>query len=209
MIADLLREDPRARLDGTSFEASFSRLFDDVVRAMEPELDRILFERAQARRAEENARDARRAIALDLLTSDSRAEVVPRGLMYFPFGVGQFANRQNGLGYTFLGLETGLLLGSAAMFLADQAVRSPTQPDDVFEQPADDDRAKAAFNFRILNWTMLSAFVVTTAVGIWRANADYVPQRLTRVPRPLPPTLQGIQISAQPGAMGASLHFAF
>jgi hypothetical protein len=209
VIADLLREEPRARLDGTSFEVGFARLFDDVVRSMETELDRIIVERAQGRRAEENLRDARRAAALDLLSHESGFERVPRWQTFVPFGVGQFANRQVGLGFVFLSLETVFLAGSIASAVVDQQVQSPTQPAGVFE-PADDQRANVAFAMRVVNWSMLGAFVVTSAIGIWRANADYAPLRpLPRTPRALPPVLQGIQISAQPGAVGASLRLAF
>jgi len=208
VIGDLLRAEPRTRLEPGQFEVGFTRLFDDVVRSMEAELDRILVQRAQARRAEENARDARRALTLDLLGSEARVQVVPRWQTFIPFGIGQFANRQTGLGVLFLSLETTFLLGSVAAAVVDQAVRSPTQSDGVYEQGADDQRANVAFTMRVLNWTLLSAFVATTVIGIVQANGAYIPQRvIDRVPRPVPPALQGVQISAQPGAMGASLHF--
>lgn len=209
VIADLLRDDPRARLDAASFEERFVRLFDDVVRSMEPTLDRLLSDRAEARRAEQNARDARRALALDLLGTEARVEVVPRWQTFIPFGVGQFANRQTGLGYTFLTLESVFLLGSVISGIVDLAVQSPTQTAGTYELGIDDQRASIAADMRVLNWTMLSAFVVTTVFGVAQANIAYVPQRLTHVPRPLPPTLQGIQVSAHPGAMGASLRLTF
>lgn len=177
---------------------------------MEPELDRIVMQRAQARRAEENARDARRALTLDLLGSEARVQVIPRWQTFIPFGVGQFANRQTGLGVLFLSLETTFLLGSVASAVVDQAVSSPTQAPGVFEQGADDQRANVAFTMRVLNWSLLSAFVATTVIGIVQANDAYVPQRvIDRVPRPIPPALQGLQISARPGGIGASLHFTF
>lgn len=210
VIADLLREDPRARLDTASFEERFARLFEEQVREMEPELNRILAERAEARRTQENARDARRALTLDLLGSEARVQVVPRWQTFIPFGVGQFANRQTGLGVLFLSLETTFLLGSVTAAVVDQAVRSPTQPYGVYVQGTDDDRANVAFTMRVLNWTLLSAFVATTVIGIVQANDAYVPQRvIDRVPRPIPPALQGLQISARPGGIAASLHFVF
>lgn len=206
-IATLLREDPRARLDPASFEARFVRLYEDVVRSMEPELDRLLLDRAQARRLEENTRDARRALALELLGSEARVEVVPRWQTFVPFGVGQFANRQTGLGALFLSLEATFLLGSVATAIVDQSVQSTTTQAGVFVQDTDGDRrANIAFAMRVMNWTLLSAFVATTAIGIWQANDAYVPQRvINRVPRPLPPGLQGLQFSAHPGGFGASL----
>lgn len=211
VIATLLREDPRARLDQASFEARFVRLYEDVLRAMEPTLDRLLVERAQARRQEENARDARRALAMELLGSEARVEIVPRWQTFVPFGVGQFANRQNGLGALFLSLETTFLLGSVTSYLVDESVRSETRPLGVFDQDADGDRrANVAFAMRVLNWTLLSAFVATSVIGVWQANDAYVPQRvLHRVPRPLPPALRGLQLSAHPGGFGASLFGSF
>lgn len=210
VIAALLRDDPRARIEPGQFEVAFGRLFDDVVRSMSSELDTILSDRAQARRAADNARDARRALALDLLEHETPVERIPRWQMFVPFGFGQFANRQTGLGIVFLSLETAFLAGSVTAVVIDQAVRSPTRGADQFEIGADDQRASIATAMRVLNWSMLGAFVATSIIGVWRANADYLPLRpLPRVPRPLPPALQGIQISAQPGLLGASLRFSF
>ncbi|MDB4929707.1 MAG: hypothetical protein JWM10_2191 [Myxococcaceae bacterium] len=210
VIANLLRDEPRTRLEPGQFEVSFARLFESVLRSIEPELDALLFQRAQQRRNDENARDARRALTLDLLGHESRVELVPRSLAFLPFGVGQFNNQQNGLGAVFLSLESAFLIGSVVAFGIDRSAQSLTRPQGTWDIGTEDDRANLAGAMRVLNWGMLGAFVVTAAVGIWRANADYVPQRIvSRVPRLIPPALQGLQISGLPGGAGASLRFTF
>lgn len=210
VIAALLREDPGARLDPVSFEDRFVRLYDDVVRAMQPELARLVAQRAEARRRDANEREARRALALQLISTEARVQIVPRWMAFVPFGVGQFSNRQNGLGALFLSLEATFLAGSVATAAADRAAQSPTQRPGVYEMGVDDQRANLAFAMRVLNWSLLSAFVVTAAIGVWRANVDYVPLRvLDRVPRPLPRAFRGLQFSARPGGMDASLRVTF
>jgi hypothetical protein len=210
VIADLLRDEPRTRLEPGQFELGFARLFESVLRSIEPELDGILLQRAQQRRNDENARDARRALTLDLIGHESRVELVPRSLAFLPFGVGQFNNHQTGLGVVFLALESAFLVTSVVAFGIDQAAQSLTRPAGTWDIGTEDDRASLASTMRVLNWAMLGSFVLTAGIGIWRANADYVPQRIvSRVPRPNPPPRQGLPISGRPGGAGASLRFTF
>jgi hypothetical protein len=47
---------------------------------------------------------------------------VPRELMFVPFGVGQFANGQRGLGAVFLALEAALTVTCATTFALHQSI---------------------------------------------------------------------------------------
>lgn len=209
MVTEILRENPRTRLDPTQFDAGFVRLFNSVVQSSQSTLDRLITDQAIARRQQEIDRDARRTLAMRLLTEQSTTEIVPRWQAFVPFGVGQFANRQNGLGALFLSLETTFLLGSVATVIVDQAIASPTQPAGSFAQGTDDQRAALATVMRALNWTSVSALAATIIAGVIQANVAYVPARVVTTPRPLAPVLQGIQISSLPGGAALSLGGTF
>jgi len=211
VIGELLEEEPSARLDRTQFEAGFVSLFDDAVREMQPALDHLIRERASARQRAEVERANRQRLVTQLLNSEAQVEVIPRWQMFVPFGVGQFANRQNGAGAIFLSLEAIFLGGSIASAIADNAVASPLQPDGVWENVGlDDQRATIATTMRILNWTSLSLFAATAIAGIIHANVTYSPTRvLQRTPRPIPPALQGVEISSTRGGASASVTFTF
>lgn len=212
VINELLLEDPEARLDRSQFEVGFVRVYDDVVRSLQPTLDRILSERALARQRAEADRISRQRAIEQFLNTEAQVEVVPRWQMFVPFGVGQFANHQSGLGALFLSLESIFAIGAATTAIVDQSLYSPTLPANQWaqDQEADQQRAALAATTRILNWTFLSALVATTIAGVIHANVTYVPTRvLERRARPVPPSLQGLQVSGLPGGGAASLTFSF
>ncbi len=211
VINELLEEEPSARLDTTQFEAGFVSLFNDRVRAMQPRLDGIIANRALARqRAEVDRANRQEAVRL-LLNTEAQVQTVPRWQMFVPFGVGQFANRQNVAGALFLSFELLFIGGGIGSFVADYAVASPTRPPGVWDNVGlDDQRATIAATMRVLNWTSLSLFTATTIAGIIHANVTYSPTHvLQRTPRPIPPSLQGFQISSTQGGASASVFFTF
>lgn len=212
IIRELLDDDPTARLDPVQFERGFVRLYDDVVRAMQRTLDRNLAEQAEARRRAEVERANRQELLGQLLNTEARVELVPRWEMFVPFGVGQFANGQNVAGVLFLLAESVFIGGAVASAIVDQTLASPTLPAGNWDSTdaVDSQRADLATTMRILNWTSLTLFAATTVAGVVHANLTYNPTRvLQRTPRPVPPALQGVQISALPGGAGASLTLRF
>lgn len=212
VIVDLLEEDPTARLDPVQFEAAFVRLYDNVVQQMRPTLDRILSERSLAQRQTEVERANRQRLITQFLDTEARVQLVPRWQMFVPFGVGQFANGQSSTGAIFLSLESIFIAGSVAAAIVDQTLASPIRPAGQWDptDTVDSERAALAGTMRVLNWTSLALFTATAIVGIIHANVTYAPTRvLDRGPRPLPPALQGLQISALPGGAGASLTLSF
>lgn len=213
-IEQLLREDPSANLNFTQFEPAFIRLFEDVSREMRPELDRLRAERAARVAREDQERAARRALALQMLSTETRVEHVPRGLMFVPFGVGQFANGQNGLGAAFLSIEvTFSVLGivSAQVWQAILPSGSTVfvgNPYNGEVDAAQRSRAALAQTMEILNWTSWGVVAAAAITGVVQANLAWQSERSTTLRRPIPPGLQGVEISMMPGARtldGASL----
>jgi hypothetical protein len=113
-----------------------------------------------------------------------------RLLTFVPFGVGQFQNGQNALGWTFFTGQLALLAGGAiagglALYNLDQynhwlVTDAPNQNFFIGEY-------RARFNSAaIANYVFDGAFVLAAVAGIVQANFAFVPQTTTVKPRPLP-----------------------
>ncbi|MBL8604148.1 MAG: hypothetical protein JNK72_19635 [Myxococcales bacterium] len=194
-IEALLREDPTARLETAQFEPGFVQLFDEVSRALSSELERIAVAQAQARVEAQQRSVVRRELAMRLLTESTQVERVPRALMFLPFGVGQFANRQPELGVLFLSVEALGLGVSLATFFAytDQYTAAQSQGNFV-----DAGTQATIRSLYIVNLVSAGVFAAFYLGGVIQANAVYRPDRVRTVPRPLPTGLDGVQISATP-----------
>jgi hypothetical protein len=209
-VADLLREDPTARLETAQFEPGFVQLFDEVSHDLRPELERLAAARAQSRVQAELQSAARRAQINRLLTEETRVERTSRLTMLLPFGIGQFANRQAGLGVMFLAVESLALAGAVTTQLLYDGLYTPNTLETP-ERRADIERLYTA------NLISMAVFGAAWLAGVVQANLAYEPVRTTTVPRPLPPGLQGVQLSASPGVLrgpggvgwGATLRLTF
>jgi len=210
-LADLLREDPTARLETAQFEPGFVQLFDQVSHDLRPELERLAATREQARLQSELQAAARRALAMRLLTEETRVERTSRLTMMLPFGIGQFANRQSGLGVMFLTVEALALAG---------AVTTQVLYDGLYTHPTDETPERRAEIERLYTSNLISIAVLATTylAGVVQANLAYEPTRSTTVPRALPASLQGVQLSVGAGpvavaqgrsAWGATLRLTF
>lgn len=209
-VADLLREDPTARLETAQFEPGFVQLFDEVSHDLRPELERLAAARAQSRVQAELQSAARRAQINRLLTEETRVERTSRLTMLLPFGIGQFANRQAGLGVMFLAVESLALAGAVTTQLLYDGLYTPNTLETP-ERRADIERLYTT------NLISMAVFGAAWLAGVVQANLAYEPVRTTTAPRPLPPGLQGVQLSASPGVLrgpggvgwGATLRLTF
>jgi hypothetical protein len=151
---------------------------------------RILQAQAEARRRQELlARDRDRMRQLELLAS--KETIVYRNSRLFafvPFGVGQFQNREHGLGYTLLVGEA--LLGSLSIAAIIEQSRLAAEADSVRRAGQAVDEVKLQNNQR--TWSTLKtggfwAFAALAVGGIVQAQLEFVPEfRETRT-RKLPP----------------------
>jgi len=114
-----------------------------------------------------------------------------RWIALLPFGIGQFQNGQRAAGYVFLVAEslfaaTGIATVPfyyVALADAHDAYKGPSSTQVVNEY---NDRANAA---RYVNLSAYGALALSVVVGAIEAEATYVPNVVTTVPRGLPPTV--------------------
>jgi hypothetical protein len=105
-----------------------------------------------------------------------------------PFGVGQFQNGQEALGYTFLIAESALAVASVTTYIIHQRLweqyASANPGTVVFE--TFQSQLETAYNVNIYTTAALG---LVTLTGILHAQLTFVPEvRETRVrPQPLPP----------------------
>lgn len=194
-VAELLREDPYARLDATQFEEGYRRLFEEVATELRDELDRITNERVAERRRLEEERAARRALGMRILTTETVVQrSPPRALTLAPFGTGQFVNGDAGAGWALLATEVTLAVGcltATSLYAALLAERDVN----VTAGSSRGNAIEAAYYTSVISGGVLA---VTAIAGAAQAWATWRPERLVTRPRELPRGLQGVQISLSP-----------
>lgn len=209
-LAALLREDPSALLDGPIYEDGLRHVFDDVRQELRDELARLTTERVVERQRLDEARAARRALALRTLTTETVVlSSAPRVLTLLPFGAGQFVNGNTGAGWALL-VSQGTLalasLGAASAYATLQAERDPY----VTENSPRGNAIVATYYTAVISGGVL---VVAAVAGALQAYLAWRPERTVTRPRELPRALQGVQISLAPwaieGAGGAVLGGSF
>lgn len=105
-----------------------------------------------------------------------------------PFGAGQFQNGDHVLGWTMLGAQAALVLGTAItvpmkVYARDRAEEEAKSGDlegkaDLYNQRADD--------IRTVNLSLAGGFALLAVVGIVQANLAFVPEKVETKTRPLP-----------------------
>jgi hypothetical protein len=176
---------------------------------MRAELEAAARERVRREQEEKAKADLARqkeALRLALLERLASEEVViernSRWKALIPFGVGQFQNRQDGLGWFLLASETALLVGSVVAgglsFYYDTQANSALR-DNTGLAPGYNDYANKAY----LTANVLGGLFAATAIaGVVQAQITFVPEWPTVRKRQLPqlslhpivsPTFMGLQ----------------
>ena len=181
-IERLLLAEPTYELDPTEFPNEVVQLFDRVRQRL-------------AERREAQAERARLAAEVERLTAENammreelegeRTIEVPRSqwLVQIPFGVGQFENGEEGLGWFFLVTEALALGGSIVSTIVHLAFvaeleRLPAGADDPRVDPVN-------LGLSItgpLSWSLSGAFGILLASGLLQANLAFAPTRTVRIP---------------------------
>jgi hypothetical protein len=189
----LLREDPQYDPDPLTFPYPVTDLFIDT-RAKIREQLRVLAELDAKRAAEQRAqaeaerqRSAARTKRLEELASqESVAVTSQRWRALLPFGIGQFQNRQNPLGYVFLMSESMLLAANIAtvpFYISANNSKDTYASTDQLRAQGYKVRAEG---IRIANLSLAAGFIATWITGVVQAQIAYVPQFKETRPRTLP-----------------------
>lgn len=199
-LEQLLTDEPTYELDATQFPREVVQLFDRV-RARLLERRSAQAERSELERDVTRLRSENEALRAAL--AGERTLEVPRSLwlVQIPFGVGQFENGEDGLGWFFLVTEalaaigaittTAVHLGYLA-FLQDNAMGVPR---DTWDRVND-----ALHIVAPMNWAFLGALGVLGVTGVVQANVAYSPTRTVRVPAAAP----SVSLRVSPAFVGLS-----
>jgi hypothetical protein len=172
---------------------------------------RILQAQAQARQRQQSlARDRDRMLALEKLAQQETVITKNRRtLALVPFGVGQFQNRESGLGFTLLVGEA--VLGSLSLTAIIVQSRLATQADELRRSGGKVDEDRQAQNQRAWSTVKTGAFWAFAALamgGIAQAQLEFVPEFREQRRRPLPPGLSPTSVpSAKPSEISAAPYF--
>lgn len=151
------------------------------------------------------ARDRDRMRALEKLASRETLVVRNRrGFAYVPFGVGQFQNRQNGLGYTLL-ISESLLggLGLTAVIVQSRLLTNARAAGDSGKVVKTENYSRLQDDWGVVKRLSLWGFAALAVGGIVEAHLSFVPEFRETRSRPLPPELappKPVEVSALPYA---------
>lgn len=191
--------DARVEPDPLSFPQGVMDLFVDTRASMQGRLSQIAIERARTERErrakedEEKRRFQQRIALLEAMASQEvRVVKNSRMVAYLPFGVGQFANRQESLGWAFLATEAAFALGTFATYGAFKASRAEAYEEYRRGDPEGlvKSYVEQGDTWKSLNLVFGGAFLATYAVGVAQAQVNFVPEFVETKPRSLPGTLK-------------------
>ena len=194
----LLRTDPRYTLDPLSFPTEVQELFESVRARLELEAQDAMARASLQARALAAEQQVSRLVAF----VDEGVEVaVPnsRWLAAIPFGVGQFQNGNDGLGWTLLASDIALAavaLGSTVWHQSLVGQVAYARSRGAFEAVAEGNRLLEIA--ATLDWAALSALGTLAISGILEAQLTFVPARRIREQRVIPPALRGPTIASSP-----------
>ncbi len=171
----------------------FLKVRDSLVNEIRAaEQARILQAQREAqRRLQLQARDRDRMRELEKLASkETVIQKNSRAIAAIPFGVGQFQNRQPGLGYTLLASEA--LLGGLSITAIVMQNKLATDADRVRRSGGGVDEVLQQDNMRTWSAVKTGAFWAFAALavgGVVQAQLEFVPEFREERPRKLPPAL--------------------
>jgi len=124
-----------------------------------------------------------------------------RWLALLPFGVGQFQNGHDGLGWALLVSEAGLTVTSIVTGLLHGNL-DPVEAEAENATPGSFERVERTY--RLTNWVSTALLGALVLVGILDAQLRFVPERVVFEERPLPPDPRGAREDGDVDAAGPS-----
>jgi hypothetical protein len=160
----------------------------EKVRALQVERARQQQDEQAKLEAEKQRAAARIAVLEKLAGEEIVVERNSRWIAVLPFGIGQFQNRQDTLGWTFLVAESVLGAGSlvsAGLTLYNETnARNALSDNDTAQAGGYNERARTAW---LANVAFFGGFTAAAIAGVVHAQATFSPERVQVHTRPLPP----------------------
>ncbi|MDX1579381.1 MAG: hypothetical protein R3266_12920, partial [Gemmatimonadota bacterium] len=194
---------------GAAFPSSVHEVFDAV-------RERLVTERRaqeEARAAAEAEREAQRREAVLALFAQAQEDEVEveneEVLAWMPFGVGQFQNGDEDLGFFFAISESLLVTVAAGSLTAYLAYLEEYERALRFDPGSDPTNLENLLvGLTVLNWVSFGASVITMIAGVVEAVVGYVPRRTIRRQREVDPEiLERLELVGAPGGLGLRLRF--
>ncbi|WP_437910925.1 hypothetical protein WME95_25090 [Sorangium sp. So ce327] len=215
-IEKILLDNPGYSPNPAVFQPEVIDRFTAVRARIRARIEEVTRQKAEAQRAarlrvERGREDERRWVA-EIHRLAGRERVVAQNSRWtamLPFGVGQFQNGDDGLGWFFLvsqAVAGGTSIVSAFALASYENV-------DISQRPSGQSVDIDALNSRIgtaaaVNRVAFGAFATLVAAGIAHAQITFVPERVSFRTRPVPPPpsfTAAPTISVVPGGMVAGL----
>jgi hypothetical protein len=196
----------RVSLEATdAFIDARARLRDRLAALQAEQVRKVQEEKARVE-AERQKAATRLALLEKLASTETVIERHSRWLAMVPFGVGQFQNGQDTLGWVFLSTEVLLAVGSAGgagVSLYEQLqANGAVQRHDTLEATSYEQRAQFA---AIVADGFGVAFMAAAIGGIVHAQLTFVPERLETRKRDIPPL--SLEPVIGPGVLGIGGRF--
>lgn len=197
----ILTEDPNHELDDVLFSSEVVGVFNAVRNRMETQRERREREERE-REAERRRREAERILRerdrVARLEELARQMIVEeessRWIATIPFGVGQFQNDDEGLGWFFFITETAFLAANVTAAIMYGTALDRIEQLASERRERDDPEVEAANSFEDFSrWFSIASFgalAATMIAGIAEAHASFEPVRTEVRVRELPPDLQ-------------------
>jgi hypothetical protein len=202
------------------FTAVRARLREKIEAAAKQKADAERAKRLAAQRAREEER--RWIEGLRRLAAEERVvERRSRWIAALPFGIGQFQNGDNGLGWAFLVSEvlTGATTIVSAIVVGGfegvdvTPASTPTAPGEERVEVDIDQLNSQIQAATLVNRVAFGVWAGLTVVGIVHAQVTFVPDRVTVRTRPVPPPPPSFSaaptVSVGPGAVGLGVKGRF
>jgi tetratricopeptide (TPR) repeat protein len=188
-IEAIIRADPLYTPDPVVFPGKVVNRVLDIKTRLKVEIERAVQQRADVERAKKQKQEQEQQAYIDALQQQAGQESVvvrhSRWIAALPFGVGQFQNGQEALGYAFLASET-LLAGTSivsGVIHMQLIAQLPDHPPGSINFQDYDSRRQAA---RDINLYSTLGLVAVGLGGIIQAQLAFVPELHETRARPLP-----------------------
>jgi hypothetical protein len=190
----MILDDPTYEPDPLSFPTAAIDLFIDTRARLRERLNAEAQERVKreaerrAKEEEKKRKDAARTALLEKMATEEKVtETHSRWVAMVPFGAGQFQNGERALGWTFLGLESALVIGTLVcypIYVTDLQYR--TEAYNAGDRVRANEYISRANTVRIVDLSLAGAFAFVAAVGVLEAQITFIPQKVEEKKRVVP-----------------------